>query len=173
MLVEADSPLEAFEAVYEKLAHTGETIWFDWHHAQNPTTLDYAGRWSNSVFYTPNKNGDPDPDAEATNYLCYADDPALAEMVIEKFVQYRLDSIRDSRKHATDILTCDYDPFAKDELDMPAYYASKLSNLLNNTWTSDSAIFDLVDWTGNLSAFLGRVKDNPKKQYLVPVDFHH
>lgn len=171
LLVEADSALEAFEAVYEKLSGERQPKWCDWNNVDNPNTMNYAGRWSNAVFYTPNKDGEPDPDAEFDNHLCYGDDPALAEMVIETFLQYRLDDIRKYKQEATDILSYSYDPYAKG-WEMPVYYAKKLADLLNDDWTPDSGIYDLVNWTPNLREFLERVKKDPKRQYLIPVDFH-
>lgn len=171
LLVEADSPLEAFEAVYEKLSGESEPSWADWHNVDNPNTLNYAGRWSNAIFFTPNKNGEPDPDAEIANHLCYGDDPALAEMVIETFLQYRLDEIRTYQSRALDLTTYAYDPY-KTGIDMDLFITKKLAQLLDDEWTSDTAIYDLVNWTPNLREFVERVKKDPKRQYLIPVDFH-
>jgi hypothetical protein len=170
MLVEADSPEEAFDAVEGALSESPS--WSDWHEASGAHTKDFAGRWSNAVFFTPNKNGEPDPDAEIANHLCYADEPALAELVIEKFLQQRLDEIRNYKSKAIDLSTYAYDPYTK-TWDMDLYGTKKLAQLLDDEWTPDTAIYDLTDWTANLRSFVERVKTNPAKQYLIPVDLHY
>lgn len=56
---------------------------------------------------------------------------------------------------------------------MGIYYLKKLADLLNDNWTSDSSIYDLESWSGNLSNFFERVRTRPDKQFLIPVDFHY
>jgi hypothetical protein len=170
MLVEADSPEEAFDIVESALSDENPR-WSDWHEASGAHTKDFAGRYSNAIFFTPNKNGEPDPDAEIANHLCYADEPALAELVIEKFLQFRLNDIRNYKSKAIDLSTYAYDPYTK-SWDMDLYGTKKLAQLLDDEWTPDTAIYDLTDWTANLRSFVERVKANPTKQYLIPVDFH-
>lgn len=171
MLVEADTVEEAFEIVASRLSD-GTPHWSDWHNASDPSTLNFSGRWTGGVFFTPNKNGEPDPDAEVTNYLCYADDPTLAEYVIEQFVEYRMNDIREYQKIALDLATYKYDPYST-KWDMNLFKTKLLAKLMDNDWNSDTAIFDLHAWTPALGDFLERVKKNPKRQWLIPVDFHH
>lgn len=53
------------------------------------------------------------------------------------------------------------------------YHLKKLAELLNDSWTPDSSIYDLETWSGNLSNFFERVRTRPDKQFLIPVDFHY
>jgi CO dehydrogenase/acetyl-CoA synthase epsilon subunit len=57
--------------------------------------------------------------------------------------------------------------------DTEVWYVEKLTQLLMDKWTPDSGIYDLDAWTGSLKYFIERVKANPEKQWLIPVDFHH
>jgi hypothetical protein len=56
---------------------------------------------------------------------------------------------------------------------MPLYYARKLTELLSDVWTPDTAIYDLDTWSANLSYFRKRLDTEPEKQFLVLVDFHY
>jgi len=47
-----------------------------------------------------------------------------------------------------------------------------LAKLLGDDWTSDSAVYDLDNFTGNLKSFRERLAVAPEMQYLVMVDFH-
>jgi hypothetical protein len=72
MLVEADTALEAFEKIYEKLSGESQPNWSDWHNVGNPESLNYAGRWTNHVFKL---DGAIEDGTELSpNYLQYSDD---------------------------------------------------------------------------------------------------
>ena len=47
-----------------------------------------------------------------------------------------------------------------------------LASLLNDSWTPDTGVYDLVAHTASLSFFRERLDKEPNKQYLVPIDFH-
>jgi hypothetical protein len=164
MLVEADTAEDAFDLVEGILSEAPE--WSDWHEASGSHSKDFAGRWSNSVFITHK-----DEEAKSENYLCYATDPALAEVVIERFLQNRLDDIRSYKAKAIDLSSAPYDPYAKDT-GMDIWYSKKLAQLLNDEWTPDSGLYDLTTYTASLAYFIERVKNAPEKQWLIPVDFH-
>jgi hypothetical protein len=170
ILIQADTAEEAFSLVADNLSE-GEPRWSDWHTADESTasTLDFAGRWSGDVF----KDKETDEN-KAPNYLRYSDDPALAERVISTFLEYRFSEMRECRDKGADLASYSYDPYSKRSgMGMDIYYAVKLAKLLNDEWTSDTAIYDLQDWTANLGYFIERVKKSPETQWLIPVDFHH
>lgn len=169
MLVEADNVNDAFDAVCSALSD-GEPRWSDWHNADNPRTLNFAGRWTGSVFGTPNAQGVYDAD-EAPNYLQYSADPALAERAITEYLEHRLNDIRSYQIKAVDLKSFAYDPYST-KFDMDLWATKKLAQMLDDEWTPDTAIYDLDNWTGNLRPFVERVKVAPEKQWLIPVDFH-
>lgn len=169
MLVEADTVEEAFDDVESKLSE-GEPRWSDWHNASGSRSLNFAGRWTGSVFGTPNSKGVYDAD-EAPNYLQYSSDPALAERAITEYLDHRLNDIRSYQARAVDLASFAYDPYAT-KFDMDLWATKKLAQLLDDEWTCDTGIYDLNDWTGNLRSFVERVKTAPEKQWLIPVDFH-
>ena len=169
MLVEADNVNDAFDSVYSHLSEE-EPRWSDWHNADNPRTLNFAGRWSGTVFGTPNAKGVYNAD-EAPNYLQYSSDPALAERAITEYLDHRLNDIRSYQAKAVDLKSYAYDPYSiKFEMDLWA--TKKLAQMLSDEWTCDSGIYDLEEWTSNLRSFVVRVKNAPEKQWLIPVDFH-
>ena len=175
MLVEADNALEALDEVSSAL-DDNEPTWSDWHNAFG--NQSFAGRWKGQYFGKDN----------TLDVLCYGDDAALAEKTITEFLGYRtgeLERLREQiRNSGVDVLDVAYDPYstwpnnpieAKPHADksMALYYNNKLSQLLNDYWSSDTAIYDLVNWDANLAQFRERVSKNPERQYLVVVDFHH
>ena len=202
LLIEADTPLEAFEKVAEKLSE-GTPSWSDWHEAgSNPSSLNFAGRWSGGIFLTTEQiakeaNGEELSEVELgknPNHLCFADNPTLAEEVIMSHLGYRkksmLSDLEGITKHSPspsgwagvvdlERLVKDYSPtrgfdptYFKDG-GMRIYYISSLIDLLKNKWTPDSSVYDLEGYTADLSSFFQRVEKNPEKQFLIPVDFHY
>jgi hypothetical protein len=175
MLVEADSALDALDTVSSHLSEN-EPTWSDWHNAFGQGS--FAGRWKGHYFGADN----------TLDVLCYGDDAALAEKAISEALGYRTTEIANLRKliseKGVDIMNVEYDPYASFpnnpiegkphlEKSMAIYYNYKLSQLLNDNWTGDTAIFDLTNWDANLAGFRERVAKNPENQYLVVVDFHH
>jgi hypothetical protein len=187
MLVEADNAVGAFQQVASKLDE-GEPRWSDWHEAVNdPSIMNFAGRWSGEVFMTPEQLKARDEKQEVDvsenpNYLRFSDDPNLADEVIQRFISYRMNEIESIKKTlATDYASIDlmsylYDPNKEPDFrttGMGLYYIKKLVSLYGNDWTSDTAIYDLEDWNASLTTFYKRVQNNPERQFLIPVDFHH
>jgi hypothetical protein len=167
MLVEAETVEEAFDIVETNL-NDSEPRWSDWHNANNAHTLNFAGRWEGQVF---NTNPTNEYGEEVNNYLQYSADPALAERVITEYLELRLNDIRSYQSKAVDLTTFAYDPYST-KFDMDLWATKKLAQLLDDEWTCDTAIYDLENWTANLRSFVERVKTNPEKQWLIPVDFH-
>lgn len=170
MLIEAETPEQAFSDV-EDLLSNNSPEWSDWHNASDASNLDFAGRWTGVVFGALDESGQVMGVERNPNHLRYSDDPALAEEVITNYLEERINTIRKYQKEAIDLTTYAYDPYT-DKLDMPLYTTHKLAQILDDTWTSDTGIYDLNNWTGNLRYFLERVKRNPENQFLIPVDFH-
>jgi hypothetical protein len=56
---------------------------------------------------------------------------------------------------------------------MKGYYLRRIGSLLADYWTSDSAVYDLEAGTSNLAYLEERIAKEPKKQFMVAVDFHH
>jgi len=170
MLIEADNAEEAFEQVASALEENPS--WSDWHNANfsNVDAKNFADRWTGTVFGTPDKNGVYNAD-EAPNFLRYSEDPALAERAITSYLDQRFNDIRSYQAKAVDLASYKYDPY-KSGWDTNLYSTKKLAELLNDDWTCDTAIYDLTTWSANLNSFIERVKTNPDKQWLIPVDFH-
>jgi hypothetical protein len=110
------------------------------------------------------------------NYLQYSSDPDLAEQAITTALEYRMTDIRAYRERIRsshiDLAEHPYSPYNA-PFDTEVWYVKKLTQLLMDEWTPDSGIYDLDAWTGSLKYFIERVKANPEKQWLIPVDFHH
>lgn len=149
--------------------------WSDWHEAtfDSVENLNFAGRWTGNIFVN-----DPQNEVTELNHLRWSDDPELGDVVIQRFIDYRMDEIAQLRKtisdKSTDLLTFSYDPLIQDfSKSMDIYYVKKLAELLGNDWIADSAFYDITAWDATLHYFTQRVKNNPEKQFLIPVDFHH
>jgi hypothetical protein len=187
MLVEADDAEQAFRIVSDRLSE-GEPRWSDWHEAVNdPSIMNFAGRWAGEVFMTPEQLKARDEKQEVDvsgnpNYLQFSDDPNLADEVIQRFISYRMNEIESIKKSLTtdfstiDLMTFDYNPHSDPDFrttGMGLYYIKKLVSIYSNEWTSDTAIYDLDSWNASLDYFYKRVQKNPERQFLIPVDFHH
>ena len=174
LLVEADNVEEAFEEVYGQLNNDDyrHPDWSDWHNATNPNSLDFSGRWAGEIFFTPNEKGEADPNEDKPNYLCYADDPTLAEQVIDKYLTLRLDEIQRLKVEAVDLRTYSYNPYSTSS-DYDVWKTQKLASIMYDEWTPSSFVYDLTAETATLSNFIERVKTDPKRQWLIPVDFHY
>lgn len=174
MLVEADDAKQAFSIIYDKLGE-GEPRWSDWNEVGlgNANILNFAGRWSGEFFAVKGVD-------ETPNYLRFSDDPAMADKVIDTFMNYRLNEIQHLRKvlqtdyAGIDVINYDYNPDETDyKKSLVMYYIKKLTLLLSNEWCAETAIYDLENWDANLQFFYKRVQENPQRQFLIPVDFHH
>jgi hypothetical protein len=170
LLVQADSAEDAFERVESELSPTDYGVrpeWSDWHNANNSAEMNFAGRWTGS-FFKSDKEDEPNP-----NHLCYADDKALAESVISDQLAMRDAEIANIRKNmVSDLSTVTINHYAE-KWNMDYWYTQKFLKLADNEWTPDSYIYDLETSTASLHWFMERVMLVPKKQFLVPVDFHY
>jgi hypothetical protein len=171
LLVQADTREDAFQEVYSELNSGGSMLpeWSDWHNANDPSSENFAGRWTGSYFKTS-----PDqPVDEVPNSLCYADDKALAEIIISDQLEIRdrevAGLVAGMITDLTDIKVNNYD---SSKWDMRIWQTQKFLRMVENEWTPDSYIYDLHASTASLSAFMVRVGIAPEKQWLVPVDFH-
>jgi hypothetical protein len=171
MLVEADSVEEALGEVESKLENN--PAWSDWNSASGSGS--FAGRWEGNAF--KENSEDADPVGVDRDVLCYADNPALAEEIVAKAIGWRQQEIAYYKDkilaNAYDIVDVVHDPFEKDSFGMNNYYYRKLADVLDNTWTSDSGIYDLQQWTASLSDWKERISLASEKQFIVAVDFHY
>jgi len=172
LLVEADSVDDALGEVSTRLER-GNPSWSDWHNATGSGS--FAGRWTGNAF--KNHSDDPDPAGVDRDVLCYADNPALAEKFIEKAIGWRQEAIATFKDRiltsAYEIVEATHDPFEEEKFGMDNYYYRKLAEVLDNTWTTDTAVYDLHQWTANLGDWKRRIALASEKQFIVAVDFHH
>jgi hypothetical protein len=178
ILVQADSEAEAFERVAIQLEDS--PLWSDWHEATLGTD-NFAGRWSGGVFLTKDDldllEEDPAYEPSAPNILCYGDNPELAEDTLARFSAMKKQEMRESvptgMPDLNDFIDS-YNDYSEESIryEMNIWRLKRLTQLLMNEWTPDSAIYDLESGYSSLHYFGQRVKENPHKQYLVPVDFH-
>lgn len=185
MLVEADSPEDAFREVEMLLEDSNNPRWSDWHNASGWEEKDFAGRWSGQIFLTPEQEALLEQDlldkSTIPNHLCYADDPEMADHIVDRFLTYRKQAMRENvpaygSEIDLGVLIDNYDPsapFSVGGVGMDLWRLSKLFELLNNEWTYETAIYDLSSGTASLDFYHTRCKTQPQKQYLIPVDFHH
>jgi hypothetical protein len=169
MLVEAESPEQAFHDTWSLLSE-GEPRWSDWHNVE-AGSMNFAGRWSGCVFGEVDEAGQFIDPENNPNHLRYSDDPALAEEVLTRYLEQRMAEIRNYKAKALDLTSYKYDPYASG-FNMDLWATKKLAQMLDDEWTPDSAIYDLMNWTANLRYFTERVAKNPENQFLIPVDFH-
>jgi len=185
MLVEADSPEQAFQEVEMILENSNSPSWSDWHNASGWEEKDFSGRWSGQIFLTPEQEKMLEDDtldkSTIPNHLCYADDPEMADHIVDRFITYRKQAMRENvpaygSEIDLGVFIDNYDPsapFSVGGVGMDLWRLSKLFELLNNEWTYETAIYDLASGTASLDFYHLRCKSQPQKQYLIPVDFHH
>lgn len=163
ILVEADTLDDAMSDIQVKLEDNPS--WSDHHSAYYGAGDTFAGGWEGEWFGESNTR----------DAICYADDPALAENVLFERISSRkieIDQLRERvLKSGYDPLKVEYDPEVPG-WNMDAFALQRLVSLLENDWNSDSAFYDLHDWSASLSGFRSRVAVAPEKQFLVAVDFH-
>jgi hypothetical protein len=182
MLVEAETPQDAFEYVESQLSES-EPRWCDWHNASNASSMNFAGRWEHEVFITDEQKKQLEAGTlnreDIPNYLCYADDQELADQIISQFLGWRKQSLRENVPVGIPDLNTLIDNYNHAEaeiatpLSMELWKLGRLVQLLNDDWTSESAIYDLQYYSASLRNFYERCAKAPHKQFLIPVDFHH
>lgn len=170
MLVEAENAEEALHYVRNTITHaeTPYPNWSDWHGGLGE---GLAGRWS-GLFQGWEDTRD---------VLCYTENKVLADDIIEQFVSYRTNEIKNlwneiNKENGFNIerLMVEYNPYEQrfDEGGMNMWRLQRITKILNNDWCSDTGVYDLQEHTANLQYFKDRIDKSPEKQYLVPVDFH-
>lgn len=163
MLVEADSGEDALDCVKSEITYseTPYPSWSDWH--------EVGGRWEGLFAGWE----------DTRNALCYAENPTLAEDIINDFVAVRkkeLERALEEMSHEdfnVEEMVAKYDPNNYDfGFSMKAWTLAKVGKLLSNSWCPDTGVFDLKESSCNLQYFRERLEKDPTRQYLVPIDFH-
>jgi hypothetical protein len=184
MLVEAETPQDAFEYVESQLSD-GNPQWSDWHNASNASSMNFAGRWEHDLFITDEQKKRIEAGTlkreDIPNLLCYADDQELADRVISQFLGWRKQALRENVPVGIPDLNTiidDYDHARRSislggSLSMELWKLGRLVELLMDGWSSETAIYDLQHYTASLYYFYERCAKAPHKQFLIPVDFHH
>ena len=167
MLIEADTAEEAIDYAKSTITYseTPYPAWSDWHGGLEG---GLAGRWS-GLFAGWEENRD---------VLQYTENPTLAEDIINDFLSNRLEQMNRFLKDVSTVdleqMARDYDPYKGkfDEDGMKVWYLNRLTDILGNSWTSDSGVYDLTAHSANLEYYKERLAKQPEKQFLVPIDFH-
>ena len=162
MLVEAESHAEAVDKVQGVIQYseTPTPSWSDWN--------EIGGRWSG--FFGKGKN-----------VLRYTENSALAEEKLTEWLRGREEEMASSLNQIKTLdlakVVAEYDPEKEPswvgDTSMALWRLARLARLLGDDWTSDSGVYDLDNFTGNLKSFRERLAVAPEMQYLVIVDFHH
>jgi hypothetical protein len=162
MLVEAESHAEAVDKVQGVIQYseTPTPSWSDWN--------EVGGRWSD--FFGKGKN-----------VMRYTENPALAEEKLTEWLRGREEEMASSFNQIKTLdigkVIAEYDPEKEPswvgDTSMALWRLARLARLLGDDWTSDSGVYDLDNFTGNLKSFRERLAVAPEMQYLVIVDFHH
>lgn len=140
-------------------AEDAETIVNEYLEANLPSWCkEYAigGRWD-GVF-----NG--------TNFISFAENPTVAESVLEKFLEMRVQALHMFVKQA------EYFTFEEEVLNYspktlnvaPASEAIRIvSSIITGQWVPQIGVFDIVENVAHLEAFNKRMDVNPERQYIV------
>jgi hypothetical protein len=157
LFIEADTHQQAISNVESRL---DEADWSDW--------SEVGGRWT-GIF------GESEPNA-----ILYSNDPQKWKEMISTFSDYRKAHMKEAwealEKESENIgdLIGKYDLMKNDySLGMKGYNMRRIGSLLADYWTTDSTLYDLEAGTANLAYLQERVEKDPKKQFMVAVDFHH
>lgn len=173
--VQADSVESAFDRVQEAISGGIASSWSDW-------SVVGGGRWHS-------KGDQYQYEDDPSDVISYKDDPDKFIKIINDAVLRRqsglLELIEFMKENPEDVLYSRRQKFMrteiwpnpliqKEELDMPLYYLGKIMDLLRDSYSSDSGLFDLTEGTAELKYLRERLLDENvcNKQYLVPVDFH-
>jgi hypothetical protein len=156
LFVEAENHQDAIDEVSSKLE---QADWSDW--------SEIGGRWE-GLF------GEGEPNA-----ILYSNDPEKWNEMIKTFSEYRVAhmkealSLLEGKENISDLID-NYKPAVNNfPLGMDGYYLRKIGSIIADYWTSDSAMYDLEAGTANLAYLAERIEKDPKKQFMVAVDFHH
>jgi len=153
MLVEAETAEDAASSVSSLLDGDGSPSWSDYH----DLVEEFDGKPA----------------------VSYAE--TIGKLKFKEFLDYREADLKRyyDRVKNFDLAKAveNYDPFRPGysftEDDFRTYELRKLANLLEDTWTMDTGVYDLEIWSANLKAFRERCELAPEMQFLVAVSFHH
>lgn len=176
--VEAESEEQAYEKVQKALTEENFANWSDWH-------VVGGGRWHS-------KGDQYHYEDDPSDVVSYKKDPDKFIKIINETVVIRQNwmlQLMQFMKQAPETILYDSrqkfmrndvwpSPFIEndnDTLNMPLYYLTRVVNLLNNDYTSESHLYDLMEYSASLKGLRERIldEDQAPQQYLVPVDFHH
>jgi hypothetical protein len=157
LFVEAENHQDAIDEVASRL---DEADWSDW--------SEVGGRWSGAF-------GESEPNA-----ILYSNDPEKWNEMIKTFSDHRKAYLKEALAHlnkkdkSLSELIDDYSSTTNNfDLGMDGYYLRKIGAILADYWTQDSAMYDLEAGTPNLAYLIERIEKDPKKQFMVVVDFHY
>ena len=173
--VEAESEEQAYETVRAALTESSFASWSDWHVAG-------GGRWHS-------KGDQYQYEDDPSDVVSYKKDPDKFIEIVNGIVLRRQNALLDLMKYMkqspeTILYECrqkfmrnDIWPspiIEQDTLNMPLYYLNRLVSILNDDYTSESGLYDLVDYSASIKQLRERMlnEEASQKQYLVPVDFH-
>lgn len=162
VLVEANSNQDAIEVAEFEINNgkaDGAIAWSDW--------------WQIAYDAAPRTLNQTEP------VIHYVTDPLKFEESLSTWVNFRLEHIdlhysRVQQELDLDNAVKQYSTFSRPTYNgtMGLFSLNALSEILLDHWTPDTAVYDLVEYTANLSFFRERLSENPSEQYAVLVDFH-
>lgn len=174
--VEAESEEQAFELV--KTALENERNFADW----SDWSVVGGGRWHS-------KGDQYQYDDDPSDVVSYAKDPDKFVEIVNGMIPRRQGALLDLMKYMKQnpetllyeqrqkFMRNDVWPspvIEKPDLNMPLYYLYKMLELISDNYSSDSGLYDLVEYTASIKPLRDRILNEKEshKQYLVPVDFH-
>ena len=167
VLVEADSAEEAKNIVEGNLSPEEGSSWADW-----SDWHEIGGRWADEF------EGEED-----SAVLCYDENPLLAELKVDKFLQHRLTYLEstlkefDEKGFDVEQALKSYSPESNSlrrSGDWMSVWKLRTSlEIIDDIWSLYSYVYDMTHGSASLEDFRKRCKSAPEKQFLVMVDFHH
>lgn len=169
--VEADSEIEAFELVRERLTNDSGDSWVEW----SDWHVVGGGRW--------NPEGDGYKD-QANMIISYGKDPNKFKEILEGVKTARKDEMNEMlSKINTDRLVSDMVDYISnggvpnegDRFSMNNYYISNVTDLLSDSYKPHSYFYDMKEFSAHIGYVYERLDNTPDnmRQFLVPVDFHY
>ena len=165
--VEAQDKEEATEFVNSNLETTLEegAPWYDWF-------VTGGGRFTAET---------TERAYEDTSYhtLSYVDDSLRFYAVLKERQRLRLEQFKERFERVNETKLKDIiqsylsegsEAIGGDRLTVYNYI--EMLKTINGYWTPDSYFYDLVSYDTEIDDVKERIKNNPNKQFLVPVDFH-
>jgi hypothetical protein len=167
--VSAESVDEAFNKVKDNFDNSyseseGLGGWSDWY-------VVGGGRW--------NSNPSNQYQDSTNDVIEYSSNPIHFMDTLNEFLAYR---VSEMERLAKQINLEDFGKAVEaftngtntdtDRFDMNLWYVKKASELMSGIWNSDSAFYDLDNYSTTPKYMLEDIDKGNKNWYLVPVDFH-